>query len=835
MNSRTRARWLLFLLFAVLSWTTRAQGLRLRGLDCTIGERTSLDLFARHRPAVRDSLVLRFDVRLESDRYGLGYLCRIETDLIPQSPVINLLFERVSGSWVVRLIWEGQRFLCSLPFSVDEISTGRWFPVKIDLDLIDDSVSLTVDDRWVVSDTVDLPDRIHPRIVFGRHEEQTDVMPASIRNITLNERRRSWFFPLSGYGDDLSSGGVFFRQHAKVSNPYWLVEDASRWNRFFSNHSSTYQCAGYDSQFHRFWALSVDSIRQVGLMSRLHSDQAFSSPCPVPVTLGTGFVEPKSHALYVYDMCLTPEQMSAGQPSMARLHPGSLTWEPVDTDAFDYQFHHHNEWVDTLANRLVIYGGYGFRKYNGIFFSHPLEGQGWSKLPPVHGDALWPRFMGAMGCDPSSGLLYFFGGKGNESGEQIVGAQYLYSLHSVDPRTMECRKCWQIPWKGDNIVTGRNMIIDGSGHFYVLGYNEAHTRTNLFLYRFSMEDGSFEVMADAIPFYSDRITCVANLYFDPDYSKLIATVEESADDIESLVSAYVLDYPPKPFVPIGDRSRSKRRLAWGALFFLLFFAALILAARLYQKRIRQSRDLLHDEKELSRPNSILLFGGIVVRDREGEDISARFTGKIRQLFCMLLRRGKRGISSKHLSSILWPDRPESETKNVRGVTIHKLRSLFAQMDGLSLVSRDKRFYLETKKPFWCDYSQFYDILSDRWPDRDQLIRILSRGPFLMEETDPVYDKMKEEVESQVERVMMEEMPRRFAIRQYAVCQTCANILFGIDPLNEDALKYSIRSLLAMEKDEEAKALYNRFITRYLRDYGEEFAQGYETFAGPRQP
>ncbi len=188
------------------------------------------------------------------------------------------------------------------------------------------------------------------------------------------------------------------------------------------------------------------------------------------------------------------------------------------------------------------------------------------------------------------------------------------------------------------------------------------------------------------------------------------------------------------------------------------------------------------------------------------------------------------MSSRHLGSLLWPDRTESETKNVKGVTVNKLRKVLAQMDGVSLVSREKRFYLEMENPFWCDYAQLQKMLSDRRPDMDGVLRILARGRFLTEETDPVYDKMKESEAALVEPVMISEMHRRFSQKQYQTCLACANILFTIDPLHGEALSYAVRSLQAIDKPEEAKALYNRFITRYEKDYGESWPESYEAIS-----
>lgn len=822
----------IFLLLAVISASIPAggQGLHFSGLDVPIGQRTSLEIFHNARPFVSDSLVVRFSLRLESSRSeDLGYICHVETGKSKKSPVIRLLMDSDYGSRTFHVIWEGQRFITDVRIPRDSLE-GRWFPCTMVFNLADGSISLNVADNWHSSGKIDLPRILRPYLVFGRYEDLTDVSQFSIRDLEIHGRNRHWVFPLSEDGGSTATCKGSFRT-GRVQQPYWLAKDASNWKRIFSNASDNYQYAGFDPITHRFLCFSSDSISYVSLNEATRQDFRFTTPCPVASSLGTSFVSPLDSALYAYEMYYPNEMLLARAPSFAVLRPGSLDWEALSSEAFDKQFHHHNEFFDTTGHRLIVYGGYSYKKYNGTFYSFSLDSLRWSTLTPVTGDDLWPRFLGAMGHDPSSGLLYLFGGKGNESGDQVVGSQYLYTLHSVDLRTMTCRKIWQIPWHGENIVTGRNMVIDGTGHFYVIGYSESHTNTELKLYRFSIEDGSFEILADPIPFYSDRITCVANLYYDRQMSKMIATVEESEDDIHSHVSAYLLDYPPRKAGVSATIRHRRTVLAWTLFCSLLLGAALFAFVSILRNRRKRMTDSPPvPELDKPRPNSIMLFGGVTARDRNGNDVTPQFTGKLRQMFCMLLRRGSEGMSSRHLGSLLWPDRSDSETKNVKGVTVNKLRKVLAQMDGVSLVSREKRFYLEMKEPFWCDYAQLQKLLSDRRPDMDGVLSILARGRFLTEETDPIYDKMKESEAALVEPVMISEMHRRFGQKQHQTCLACANILFTIDPLHGEALSYAIRSLQAMEKTEEAKALYNRFITRYEKDYGEAWPKSYESIS-----
>jgi len=768
-------------------------------------------------------------LKLESNQtVNLGYICHIETGKSENAPVIHLLIDSDAVSRTFRVIWEGQRFVADVQVPRDSLS-NKWFPVTMVFNMNEDFISLKVADNWHDSGKIDLPRILRPYLIFGRYKDLTDVSPFSIRDLELHGRNRHWLFPLNEDGGTKASCKRSLRL-GRVRQPSWLAQDACSWKGLFSNSSDNYQCTGYDPLTHKFWCFGRDSISYVGLPDGSRYDYRFSSPCPVISSLGTSFVDPSDGVLYAYEMFYPNYLQQAGVPSVAALRPGHLDWEPLCSEAFDIQFHHHNEFVDTAANRLMVFGGYSYKKYNGTFYSFSLDSLRWSALDPVTGDNLWPRFLGAMGYDPSSGLLYLFGGKGNESGDQVVGSQYLYTLHSVDPRTMKCCKLWQIPWSGENIVTGRNMVIDGKGDFYVVGYSESHTNTELKLYRFSMEDGSYEILADPIPFYSDRITCVANLYYDPLMEKMIATVEESENDVHSHIAAYVLDYPPRK---AGASTTIRHRRIVLALT-LLFGSALIAVALTLIRRRKRRIDLPPiPEQAKPRPNSILLFGGVAARDRNGADLTPQFTGKLRQMFCMLLRRGSEGMSSRHLGSLLWPDRTDSETKNVKGVTVNKLRKVLAQMDGVRLVSREKRFYLEQEAPFWCDYTQLQKMLSERRPDMDEVLKILARGRFLTEETDPIYDKMKESEAALVEPVMISEMHRRFSLKQYQTCLVCTNILFTIDPLHGEALSYAVRSLLAMEKPEEAKALYNRFITRYEKDYGEAWPESYEAISSDR--
>ena len=77
-------------------------------------------------------------------------------------------------------------------------------------------------------------------------------------------------------------------------------------------------------------------------------------------------------------------------------------------------------------------------------------------------------------------------------------------------------------------------------------------------------------------------------------------------------------------------------------------------------------------------NYIRLFGDFLVLDRNGNDITSRFSPKVKQLFMAILVNSgyeNSGITSTDLTKKLWGQDMAKNLDNVRGVTTSKLRGI----------------------------------------------------------------------------------------------------------------------------------------------------------------
>lgn len=681
---------------------------------------------------------------------------------------------------------------------------------------------LSLNDKVAICGAVEFHGKMRPTVLFGKSSNHIEVPEFGIRNLAISSDGRAFDFPLDEDSSDKahsSSPGL----SARLSNPLWLINDSYHWRKLSKFRSGSMLCTGYDEKSHRLYLFDNDSLYLKDFTGYALSSYRTANDCPVGITCATNFAW--EARLYSYEVHRSSRSRTGS--TVARLDLDGLSWTSVGESSLPMQMHHHCEWLDTVGRRLLVFGGFGNQKYNGDFYSLDLESGLWSKLDKPQGDEIYPRYFSSMGY--SDGKLYIFGGMGNECGDQLVGKEYLYDCFEIDLATWTSRKLWSADWGDEDCVAVRGMVIPGNGHFYTLCYPESKTQSQLCMYEFSIADGSYRKLADEVPIFSDKITTNANLYYDRVLEKMILTVEESPDDLSSTVTVYELAYPPlKAKIPTIVR-RKTIRYGVIAVLALAVLAPLGLCWKSYRRKklLRKKKaDYLCAPED--RKNSIMMFGSFTAIDRDGNDLSAKFTSKLLNLFYVLISNMELGgISSQRLSGIMWPDKDEDQTKNIRGVTINSLRRILASFDGISIVFAQKKFNLEITDGFYSDYLDFYKITSEHKPDMDRMVSMLARGNFMQNETDPLFDQMRSKAERVVTSQIEPEMKRRFALHQYRNTITCANILFGVDPLDENALLYTVKSLVITDKEEEAKIRYKAFISQYKKEYGEDYGTSFD--------
>ena len=829
-----RTSLIIFTVQIVFSAVSSGQGLRFNGLDCHIDERTSFTVFDNRHPTFTDLVDISFKMQHYSDAER-GVILRMTDRKEPDIPAIILFYDGATDEHRFYINIEKRRTALELTFPKKvKGKSSEWMNVDMHLMTDRDSIMLAVDRDTAYASIDFLRKRMTPDIVFGRSTYLIDLPSFAIRDLKIADKSNIFYFPL-----DEQSGKVAHeagsRMRGHIENPVWLSENQHKWVKSDKINSKEFLCAGYDANTHEVRIFSRDSLYMHNMLDGSSRRKAFKNRCPVSLTIGTNFMDSRTGRLYAYEV--NYDKSWKGPTTIAVCDTSTLTWTALSDKQLETQLHHHTEWLDTTGGNLYIYGGFGNMEYNGRFYRYDIDCNRWEKCPEFIGaNPPFPRYFCAMGYSPFDHSLYIYGGMGNEIGKQLVGRDYFYDLYKVNPQDFSVEKKWEINWDDVNSVAARNMVICEDGSFYALCYPESVSESQLQLYKFSMENGAHVKLGNSIPIFSDKITTNANLFYDASVEKMIALVEESRDDVSSSVSIYWINYPPKEPIVESAPLIEADTTTWIRLAIIAGMIVCIGLALYWRRLYRRSRNkgISFYDKHSSkiqpikeRPNCIFLFGSTQIISSTGEDISGMLTIRLKEMLLLILQHtASGGISSRRLSSLIWPDKDEDKSKNVRGVTLNNLRKVLSYLDGFSLVFQDGKYIITCSEPAFCDYLACIGLLADYKPGNDMALSILARGKFLMDDGDILFDRMKDDIEEKVVAAMLAEAGWRFENEDWTNTILCTDILFKIDPLNENALSYAVKAFKMSGNIEEAKVRYNSFITQYKKDYDEDYPSSF---------
>lgn len=807
-----------------------AQGLMFKGMESSIEDRTSYDVFVSKTPEFRNVLKIEFSVAMfhPSD---FGYILRIKN--VSEERIFNLLYsgEKWNSSFPLRLNEEGKSSIIKADIPHDHFKTGKWARISLEFIMREGKIVLKVDDYLYETYMDPMPEAWSPIINFGKSDYMIDVPSMAIKDLSVGDDRRTFRFPLNEFE------GTKVRERNKnlygeVDNAQWLACKSYNWEEVACFTSGSRAGVNYDQFRKSVVYYNVDSISVYNLVNKNSYSRRYETSCPVDMYLGSSFVNPMDSLLYVYE----PFNENPARATVASYDYDENGWSVCSYDNMPIRFHHHSSFFDEHKEKYVLFGGFGSMSYNGDFYSYDLDSNCWQMDSLPSGDRIYPRYFTSLGYDSEEYALYVFGGMGNESGEQIVGRHYFYDLHKVDLKTGENTQIWGkdvcLDWKEENMVPVRNMIVHDGG-FYTVCYPEFYTNSYLQLFYFDIENCIYTKFCNKVPIRSDKMSTNANLYFDKDLLQLVLTVMESPDDVQSRLKVYTLSFPPlteTEYLALTNESH-----LWFILLLIFCLLSVCVAIILYKVKRKDCHDADANHAKGGRkryfieqkPNSICLFGGFSAFDVNGNDVPFPYQQK--KLFCLILKYSlDSGISSNRLSRIMWPDKSEDKVKNSRGVAINHLRRLLENFHGVSLVFEDSHFKLQFLDNFFCDWIEFKRESISENPDIGKIMSIASRGKFMPFIEDPVFDSFKEGTETALINMLCAQLPKSYAARQYQTVADIADVLVYTDPLNEQALKWHLNALVKIKRTEDALVRYAAFVKDYKASYDADYEHDFKS-------
>ena len=290
-------------------------------------------------------------------------------------------------------------------------------------------------------------------------------------------------------------------------------------------------------------------------------------------------------------------------------------------------------------------------------------------------------------------------------------------------------------------------------------------------------------------------------------------------------------------IQVAKRSFFESTWYWFVLIIvidLLIFLWIHLKRRKKRKRIAESAAAYESGEtedrlqhiELPRESAIYLFGNLQIYDKNGEDITKRFSPLLKELLtAIMIYSPQQGISSDKLNEMFWFDKDRVSAKNNRAVNLGKLRTLLSQVGDYEL-SNDTGYWIFDSNSIFVDYIEFIKRSSrsgkPQKEDIEMLMSITERGSLLPESEYMWLDGYKSNVSDMVLNHFWEYANSLNFEKVPELIIDIADRILAFEHINEQALYLKCRALSLSGRHSSAKKVYDKFRLDYEAVYGVTF-------------
>lgn len=809
------------------------QGVYFKSKEVDLEQRTGIDFSRKGAIAYKDSFSIEFQISFRDLTIRYGYIFQLketegqhQIDLICRDEDVFVVFDKKETK-------------LKLGHADEHVGlVNRWLNFKLSVNARTGKAEMFFDGHSVV-DSLQFPLESKLRWTFGvvnRYGFNIDeVAPMSVRNVLYYERGTlKYIWPLN-YSKNRKIKDDVAGRVAEIINPAWVLEQHQEWKKIRTLEFSALPQVAFNKATEEIYFVQ----RQNGLTKYSLNDKLITH---VDYKAGYPFFEEAQQVFFDKDNRL--RVYSDYKKLAPAFDESSRTWSSsFDSLAFLPKYWHHNFLLHPLDSLPVAIAGYGYFTYFNSFRKMDENGA-WSELK-MKGDRFEPRYLSALGqSSKDKNVFYLFGGVGNREGKQILGKEFFYDLYKIDFEAAYVTKIWEGGEKSNDatFTPVNSMLVDENENcFYTLCFEHGQRETSLQLIKGAFNVPELTFIGSKIPYSFQDISSFADLYAWETHNKLVAMVFMQVDDNRFQVDLYTINYPPTEIKLIEDVQKGAANSSRTYLL-LLALAGLVVAAVLWlllRKKSRNNKNTkpvsvtdlnLQPADFEPKQGKILTFGGFKVFDKNGAEVTSRFSSTLKKLFLLILLDTldeNKGISSKKMQECMWPDKTDVQAKNNRGVNIKKLRTILAEVGNINISFDGSYWRVTHDETIFCDielvrrwYSE--EISRGVFDHFDQSITLLSRGPFLPEIESEWLVKQREDISARIV-TRLEELCSILNVENgEQQLLRLADTLFVFDEMNETALQLKCKILAHQGKHSLALEVYDHFVKLYQDIYNEAF-------------
>lgn len=828
---------IIILFFVGLLTTSRAQGygLLFKSTEVGIESRTGLNLTYEEAIKFDKRVTLAFDLSFRHNPIHFGTIFQLKDNTAGKSLAFNCNMFEEGSELVFTLNGRPTGLMAKMPVAMKELY-NRWHHMEVTLDAENSLLQLTIDSVYTYTSTFTFPLQTDLSIIFGVDQNNKQLIPESpyfsLKDVIIKDAAEQavYHWPLQQANGNTSKD-VIHEKMAFVYNPEWVMNYHQNWQALETLELESGGQVAFSPELQMIFFLYSDFYYTYDLMTRQMEKRLFDGPSPIG----------KAHTQNVLCQGTDVWVYNHMAPFVSRFDLVSRQWDTIDvaTD-IPTAYHHHNKLIHPITKNITTIAGYGYFKYNNRIQSFNPSAKNWETLN-LTGDTISPRYLAALGRGDATSW-YLFGGIGNEDGNQLLGQEHSYDLYRIDFDRNQIKRIWDIPVSEmKQSFTPVNSLVMNTDKdcFYTLVFDQHDYHTSLHLLKGGLTQPDLQLIGDSIPYYFKDVDSYADLFYWEGANQLLALTLHNRKDDKADIGLYTLLFPPMDGQLETLPQQSGTKLWWVIVPVMALMVVVIMG--LFRRKKRKHEPVgvpesvvpaaVPEEIVYSTRNRINLFGGFQVINRDGKDITDRFSPTVKELFLLVFThsvKGKDGISSNGIHKIVWPDKDEVRAKNNRGVNVGRLRAALSELDGISLDYNQAKWRINYEQDVFIDFNTVKEIINKGAVKADpvvsvaRLLPLLNRGKLLSCSNKEWLSIFKEQETALVIEVL-EQLLQSDALRQGSEQQVAlAEVIFKFDQLNDTALRYYCRIFHQKGKHGIAWEAFQRFTSQYRETYNEEY-------------
>jgi DNA-binding SARP family transcriptional activator len=825
-------------------------GLSFASHEVTKDQRTSLALTPEDPFTIKEDFEIRFDLSLKRLIDAYGYVLRI---IANDSINIDLVSSPEHDDFHdLNLIINNNPPQIHYDHQDIGLRPLQWTPVTIKFETRNKKLIVS----WAgKTKTQELPfSSLRTfRFFFGANDfgrfNTSDVPPMIIRHVAIqrvNGKTIQWDLRRHGVSEVYDNTNTYV---AMAKNPTWLIDKHTTWVHAQQFAIARYPSVAFNRATGTVYATDKNHVYTYHLSDGKMHHSRIRQGKPVYTDANQLLYIDETRTLVNYD--LYTNVLSAYDFEHQR-------WQNSDTTYNLPNYWHNNKFYNPVDRSVYTFGGYGHFNYNNKFMRYDSTSHAWTEVKTQ--GSIPPRYLGALGLMASKNRALIFGGYGSESGKQELSPQSFYDLYAFDLKTHAIRKLWELksaPGEEDIVFSNSLVVNEEDSCFYVLSFPKNKYENYIKLRKYSLSNPEWQVLADSIPFQFHDEHSFCDLFLSKATRQLVAVTSHKEID-QYKINLYTINYPPLSTTDVfQDTTPGINRASYYSIIsFILITGTLItLGVIIFARRKKkdlalvpttngaathsEAATILHDitrhahesEKNVA---TIYLFGGFQVFDKQGHDITGKFTMTIKELFVLILIHSvkfEKGISTTTLQEYLWPDKGDMSARNNRNVNIKKLRGLLEEIGDITIENNHAYLQLALGENVLCDYHIVSRILSTETSltaqTAETLLRFVKRGNLLPNIQTDWLDSFKSDISNRVIDVLLEYSQTLDVSKDDRVLLEIADTIFNYDSINQEALVIKCSVLNKKGKYSLAKTWYDHFVKEYKTLYAESYPKTFD--------